>query len=45
MIKILNSNGIIVTVWENIPIELGFVQLEHQLTQDTTMVIVACVTS
>ncbi|KAK5647506.1 hypothetical protein RI129_002398 [Pyrocoelia pectoralis] len=36
VIKILNPNGITVTIWENMPTELGFVQLEHQLAQDVT---------
>ncbi|KAF5307210.1 hypothetical protein FQR65_LT00726 [Abscondita terminalis] len=36
IIKILNPNGIAVTVWENIPTELGLVQLEHQLPLDAT---------
>lgn len=37
IIKILNPMGITITVWENIPTELGLVQLEHQLAHDTTM--------
>ncbi|KAF5301333.1 hypothetical protein FQA39_LY10731 [Lamprigera yunnana] len=36
LIKIINPNGITVTVWENIPTELGLVQIEHQLSVDTT---------
>ncbi|KAK4885470.1 hypothetical protein RN001_001741 [Aquatica leii] len=36
IIKILNPNGNTVTVWENIPTELGLSQLEHQLPSDVT---------
>lgn len=36
--KIINPSGNVVSIWENLPMTFGLLQLEHQLNEDTLLV-------